>query len=118
MGVQHVVRFFPADFSKEFLVELLDGGVLVRATIGPAFVDGVERRGACAEQFLVEHESSRGGVRLAAAADASAGAGHDFDDVVLFVAARRFFEQFAGVDESVRDADVQRDVAENDLRLA
>ena len=47
-------------------------------------VDFVEGGGAGAEEVRVEHFHAAGRIGLSAASDASAGTGHDFDDVEGF----------------------------------
>ena len=85
LGVQELVAQVAEGLSEEVLVERRDRGVLVRFSemeLAVLMVDGLGAR---------EPLVPVGKDRLSAAADATAGAGHDFHEVV-----RHFFAGFLG----------------------
>jgi len=94
LGVQKVVGLFAAWFAQELVVDSLNGWALVRLTDGHAAILGVHGFDAPATGFLVGRQ------RLAAAADAPAGAGHDFEEVDFLVLGTDAFEDLTCIGKS------------------
>src|SRR5512139_3680994 len=80
VGVEQFMGFVPEGFAKKIFVDLFDFGVLVRFADGHSHVFLVDRF------FSLGADIAVGRDRLAAAAKATARAGHDLDEMVVRLA--------------------------------
>ncbi len=80
--MQQFVRSVTERFAEKLFVQFRHGRIVVRLAERLAFIFAVDRVDARLPDPIV------GETRLPAAADATARAGHDFDEVVLFLAGR------------------------------
>ena len=98
-GMQKLMRFVAERFAEEFAVKGLDFRVFMRLADGQVFIDFVESRHA----FFAD--GVRGADRLSASADAAAGAGHDFDEVVRAGSLPDLLHDDAGVPQGMSYGD-------------
>ena len=103
-GVQQLFGLVACGFAKELGIELLDIRVVVGTAPEAGLIVAIETSGALGAQFV------GGAVRLSAAADATAGAGHHFDKVIGRLFARclgraNFLNHLFDVGQSVRHGD-------------
>jgi len=94
--MEKVMALLAQGFFEEILVNSDDFLVLVRELDLLVTVDGVKLLHTLADRLLVRAE------RLAAAGDASAGTGHDFDEMNVLPAGADFLEKLARVTEAGR----------------
>ena len=112
VGVQQVVGLFGIRFAEELLIGHDHGRILM----GEPDIEGV----VDVVQFLAAKLCHFGTVvdRLSAAAGASAGTGHDFDEVICDFAGLDGVKQFAGIAQTVGDGDTQLDPGYGECRLS
>src|SRR6056297_1091025 len=84
-------------FFQELVVQFCDGRVLVGFSDLFRFIDVVYPVGPLLKDLPVKT------VRLSAAADTTAGTGHDFDKVVEDLATIYLFDEFSGVLPAIGD---------------
>lgn len=102
--MKQVMAFLAVRFAQIRFVNFGESGVVLRCAHGKFGIVGINSCGTHGNDFVgIEREG------LSAAIDASIGAGHDLDDVVLFFARADVFADFFRIGKSVNLAQIERD---------
>ena len=80
------MTLFPERFDEKFIIEPLDRGIFMADAQIVALIDFIQRLHARTSRVDVCAD------RLASTVDASAGAGHYFDELKIFAARYDFFQ--------------------------
>ena len=91
--MQNVVGFVAAGLVEECIIQRFDVGVFMALAQSHARVFRVESLGALGTQ-INKVANITGLMGLAAAVDAAARTGHDFDEVVICLSRSHFVEKF------------------------